>query len=157
MAALIPCFMVATQAEELAEYSCSVFPNSGISRISRHPEGSDQAGQVLTVEFQLSGKPFTALNGMDAGFSMGLTFYITCQDQAEVDHYWEAFLDGGEEGQCGWIKDRFGVWWQVAPARMAEFFSSEDRAAAGRAMAAMMTMRKIDLAIIEAAFADEEQ
>ena len=145
-----------TQGLEAAEYYVSVFPNSKVTNVTYYGEaGPGPAGTVLTVDFELDGKEFTAINGGPMfTFDEAISFLITCEDQAEVDHYWEKLTDGGEESQCGWLKDRYGVSWQVCPGGMAEVLNDPDQARAQRAMTAMLGMRKIDIAALKAA-ADE--
>ena len=115
--------------------------------------GPGPTGSVLTVDFELDGNRFTAINGgPQFTFDEAVSFLIECEDQAEIDRYWEALLaDGGEASQCGWLKDRFGLSWQVVPKGMDELFADPDTARADRAMAAMLTMSKIDIAALEAA------
>jgi len=150
---LTPCLWFDTQGEEAATFYTSVFPNSRIVSTSYYGEaGPRDAGSVLTVEFELDGKPFTALNGgPDFTFSEAISFQIDCEDQDEVDHYWSALSDGGAEGPCGWVKDRFGLSWQVVPTGIEEVFSDSDPERAERAMKAMLEMGKIDLAALRSA------
>lgn len=151
------CLWFDTEAEEAARFYCGIFPNSKITEVARYPEGlpGDRAGQVLTVAFELDGTPFTGLNGgPDFKFSEAISFQIDCQDQAEVDRYWDALLaGGGQESQCGWLKDRFGLSWQVVPTRLSELISGPDKERANRVAAAMMQMVKLDIAKLEAAAA----
>jgi predicted 3-demethylubiquinone-9 3-methyltransferase (glyoxalase superfamily) len=137
-----------TQGEEAANFYCSIFPNSRIVTVSRYPEGSPgPAGEVMTVEYELDGQRFVHINGgPQFTFSEAVSFQINCTDQAETDYYWEKLTDGGEESQCGWLKDRYGFSWQVVPAGMDELFSDPDPARAQRAMQAMLQMRKLDVA-----------
>jgi predicted 3-demethylubiquinone-9 3-methyltransferase (glyoxalase superfamily) len=157
MSKITSCLWFDTQAEEAADFYVSIFPNSKVGKISRYPENlpGDRAGQVLTVEFELDGTPFTGLNGgPHFTFSEAISFQIFVQDQAELDRYWNALLaGGGKESQCGWLKDRFGLSWQVVPKQMGELMSGPDKAAAGRVAAAMMQMIKLDIAKLEAAAA----
>lgn len=157
MPTLTPCLWFDDQAEAAANFYCAIFPNSKITEVSRYPEGipGDRAGQVLTVAFELDGKPFTGLNGgPEFTFSEAISFQVEVETQAELDRYWDALLaDGGTESQCGWLKDRFGLSWQVAPKRLAELMGGPDRAAANRVAAAMMQMVKLDIAKLEAAAA----
>ena len=141
------------KAEEAAEFYVSIFDNSKINAIRSYPEGSPgPAGEVMTVEFELDGVPFVAINGgPQFKFDEAISFMVTCEDQGEVDYFWEKLGDGGEEGPCGWLKDRFGVSWQVVPRGMDEVFDDADPARAQRAFAAMMTMTKLDVAAIQAA------
>ena len=137
-----------TEAEEAAQFYCSVFPNSKILAVTRYPEGSDRAGSVLTVTFELDGQRFLGLNGgPQFKFNEAVSLEIRCADQEEVDYYWEKLTGGGgEEGMCGWVADRFGLSWQVIPKGMEEMFADPDPKRAQRAWQAMMKMRKIDIA-----------
>ena len=141
-----------TQAEEAAEFYVSIFPNSRITNVSHYTEGSPRpAGSVLTVDFLLDGQEITAINGgPEFTFDEAISLLITCADQAEIDHYWSRLTDGGEEGPCGWLKDRYGLSWQVVPDGFAELMSG-DAARAARAMQAVMGMKKLDVAAIHAA------
>ena len=136
-----------SEAEQAAEFYCSLFDNSRILSITRYPEGSPgPAGNVMTVEFELDGQRFVGINGgPQFHFDEAVSFEISCADQAEVDSYWEKLTDGGEEGQCGWLKDRFGLSWQVTPAGMGEVFADRDPERAQRAMQAMLKMSKLDV------------
>jgi predicted 3-demethylubiquinone-9 3-methyltransferase (glyoxalase superfamily) len=142
-----------TQAEEAAAFYVSVFPNSRIVSVARYPEGAPrEAGMVMTVEFELDGERVIAINGgTQFTFDEAVSLMITCETQAEIDHYWERLTDGGEEGPCGWLKDRFGLSWQVAPTGMDEVFSDPDPERARRAMQAMLGMKKLDVAALQAA------
>jgi predicted 3-demethylubiquinone-9 3-methyltransferase (glyoxalase superfamily) len=142
-----------TNAEEAATFYVSVFENSRVTNITHYTEaGPREAGMVLTVEFELNGQRFVGINGgPHFTFDEAISFEIDCETQEELDYYWERLSDGGEEGQCGWLKDRFGVSWQVVPAGMAELFADPDRQRAARAMEAMLKMRKLDLAALQAA------
>jgi predicted 3-demethylubiquinone-9 3-methyltransferase (glyoxalase superfamily) len=145
-----------TEAQAAAELYTSVFPNSRIAAITHYTEANpSQAGRVMTVEFELDGVPYTALNGgPDFTFNESISFMIECESQDDIDDYTAKLTaDGGEVGPCGWIKDRFGLSWQVTPRRLIELVSGDDRETARRVMDAMMQMRKIDLAAIEAAAA----
>jgi predicted 3-demethylubiquinone-9 3-methyltransferase (glyoxalase superfamily) len=150
---IVPSLWFDTEAESAAEFYCSVFPNSKVLAVSRYTEaGPREAGMVLTVDFQLDGKRFTALNGgPQFRFDEAVSFVVECADQAEVDSYWAALSEGGEEGRCGWLKDRFGLSWQVVPAGFEEIMSSPDEGRKARAMAAVLGMSKIDLAAVLAA------
>jgi predicted 3-demethylubiquinone-9 3-methyltransferase (glyoxalase superfamily) len=140
-------------AEEAAEYYTAIFPNSNILNIARYSEaGPLPAGTVMTVEFELGGLRFLAINGgPQFHFSEAISFVITCKDQAEIDYYWERLTDGGEEGPCGWCKDKFGLSWQVVPAGMSEIFGSDDPDRARRASEAMFKMKKLDVATLRGA------
>jgi predicted 3-demethylubiquinone-9 3-methyltransferase (glyoxalase superfamily) len=156
MPAITPNLWLDGNVEEAAEFYISVFGgDSKITAISRYPESSPgPAGEVMTVEWVLDGgQKFVGINGgSQFQFNESVSFQIDCADQAEVDHYWEKLTaDGGEEGQCGWCKDRFGLSWQVVPRGMDAVFSNPDKAAAQRAMTAMLKMSKLDVAELRAA------
>jgi predicted 3-demethylubiquinone-9 3-methyltransferase (glyoxalase superfamily) len=144
-----------TQAEEAMNFYCSVFKNSKPGTVSRYPDGSPggMAGKVMTAEFDLEGMHVTALNaGPQFKFSEAISLYVDCEDQTEVDHYWNSLTaDGGEESMCGWLKDKFGLSWQIIPRRLPELMSDPDKARAGRTMEAMLKMRKIVVADLERA------
>jgi len=136
------------EAEEAANFYTSVFKNSKITRISRYGEtGPGPAGTVMTVEFELDGQPFVALNGgPQFHFNEAISLAVECKNQKEVDTYWDALSAGGEEGQCGWLKDRFGLSWQITPTILPKLVTdTEHPDRADRAMAAMMHMKKIDI------------
>lgn len=146
------------QAEEAANLYTSLLPGSRLTgERALFPEGSPQAGKLMTIGFELLGQKFVGLNGGPLfQFTEAVSFQIPCADQAEVDKYWDALTaDGGEESACGWCKDKFGLSWQVTPTRLFELLSDPDPAIAERSAAAMMTMRKLDIAVLEAAAADE--
>ncbi|BDH05613.1 VOC family protein [Streptomyces seoulensis] len=150
------CLWFDGQAEEAAHYYVSVFKDSGIGRVTHWSEaGPGEPGTVLTVEFTANGQKFVALNGgPEFKFSEAISFQILCADQREIDHYWTRLTeDGGEGGPCGWLKDKFGVSWQVCPERLLEMTSDPDPQKAARAFTAMMTMGKLDLAALEEAYA----
>jgi len=155
MPKITPCLWFDTQGEEAARFYTSIFPNSRIVDVAHYGEaGPRDAGTVMVVKFELDGQEFVALNGgPEFTFDEAISFQIDCADQEEVDRYSEALTDGGEQGPCGWVKDRFGLSWQVVPKRMIELLSDPDEARAQRAMAAMLEMRKIDIAAVEAAAA----
>jgi predicted 3-demethylubiquinone-9 3-methyltransferase (glyoxalase superfamily) len=142
-----------TEAEEAAEFYCSVFPGSEITGIMRYGDaGPRGAGTVLTVDFTLDGTPFTGINGgPQFRFTEAVSLLIDCADQDEVDHYWERLTDGGEEGRCGWLKDRYGLSWQVVPRELGSLLGDPDPDRAERATAAMLAMGKIDVAELRAA------
>jgi predicted 3-demethylubiquinone-9 3-methyltransferase (glyoxalase superfamily) len=142
-----------TESEEAAAFYVSVFPNSEIKSITHYGEaGPREAGLVLTVEFTLDGQGYTAINGgPQFPFTEAISLLVNCADQDEVDQYWSRLGEGGREGPCGWLKDRYGVSWQVCPTGMAELLNDPDQARAQRAMKAMLGMRKIDLAALRAA------
>ncbi len=151
--AVTPFLWFDIEAEEAARFYASVFPHSRIISVSRYSSAkTDREGQVMTVDFELRGQRFVALNGgPQYRFSEAISFVISCEDQAEIDYYWERLTDGGEEGPCGWLKDRFGLSWQVVPSHMGELMGGGDPAAARRAFEAMMGMRKLDIAALQAA------
>ncbi len=153
MAAVVPNLWFDTEALEAAEFYVSVFPNSRITDVSRYGEaGMREAGTVMTVDFELNGQPFTAINGgPQFKFDEAVSFLIPCADQAEVDHYWDALTDGGSESQCGWLKDRYGLSWQVCPTELGELLGDPNPDRASRAMQAMLNMTKIELATLRAA------
>lgn len=140
-------------AEEAAKFYTSVFPNSSISGVTHYGEaGPGEPGSIMTVEFTVDGRPFVGLNGgPDYRFSEAISFQIHCADQAEVDRYWDALTDGGEEGPCGWLKDRFGVSWQVVPTALLDLIQDPDPARSQRAMQAMFGMKRLDIAALQAA------
>jgi predicted 3-demethylubiquinone-9 3-methyltransferase (glyoxalase superfamily) len=143
-----------TEAEEAASFYTSVFPNSRVVSVARYTEaGPRPAGTVMTVEFELDGQRFVGINGgPQFTFDEAVSFQIDCETQEEIDRYWEQLTaDGGEEGPCGWLKDRFGLSWQVVPGGMEELFDDPDRDRATRAMQAMLQMKKIDIAALRAA------
>ena len=150
---IVPNLWFDTEAEEAAEFYTSLFPNSRIVNVSHYTDaGPRPAGEVMTVDFELDGQGFTAINGgPEFKFDEAVSFLITVDDQAELDHYWERLTDGGDEGPCGWCKDRFGLSWQVVPAGMAELFSDPDTGRVERAMRAMLQMRRLDIAALRAA------
>jgi predicted 3-demethylubiquinone-9 3-methyltransferase (glyoxalase superfamily) len=146
-----------TQAEEAARFYASVFPNSRVTDVVRYGEsGPGPAGSVMTVRFQLDGSDFVALNGGPMyRFTEAVSFVVDCKSQDEVDYYWAALTDGGEEGQCGWLKDRYGLSWQVVPDGLAPLLADPDPGRAQRALQAMLSMRKLDIAAMARAAADE--
>ena len=141
------------QAEEAARFYVSVFENSRIVNVTHYTEaGPRPAGMVMTVEFELDGQRFVAINGgPEFTFDEAVSFEIACEDQAELDRYWEKLTDGGSEGPCGWLKDRYGLSWQVTPKGLAELISDEDPARAERVMRAMFAMRKLDIDVLRQA------
>jgi predicted 3-demethylubiquinone-9 3-methyltransferase (glyoxalase superfamily) len=142
-----------TQGKDAADFYVSVFPNSNITNITHYNEAvPDRAGTVLTVEFVLDRQEYIAINGgPQFTFDEAISLLVNCADQAEVDYYWDKLSEGGEEGQCGWLTDKFGLSWQVAPAGMVEALNDPDPARAERAMTAMLGMKKLDLAALKAA------
>lgn len=152
---IAPCLWFANDGEEAAKFYVSLLPNSRIDRVQKSPIDypGGKAGSVLVIEFTLAGQRFQALNGGEkAVYTQALSLSIDCTDQQEVDRIWDAFLkNGGKEVACGWITDRWGVSWQVVPSILPRLLADPDVAKAGRAMAAMMDMVKLDVAKIEAA------
>ncbi|TLM87385.1 VOC family protein [Hymenobacter jeollabukensis] len=142
------------QAEQAAQLYVSLFPDSAITRVTRYPAaGPMPAGQVMTVEFSLAGQQYVALNGgPHFTFTEGISLSVACQDQAEIDRLWDALTaDGGAPSQCGWLKDRFGVSWQITPANMSELMRGDTPAQSQRRMQAMLKMHKIDIAALRQA------
>jgi predicted 3-demethylubiquinone-9 3-methyltransferase (glyoxalase superfamily) len=142
-----------TQGEEAAEFYCSIFPNSKITNVTHYGDaGPGPVGTVLTVDFVLDGQEYTAINGgPHFTFNEAISLLINCEDQEEVDHYWSKLTDGGQEVQCGWLKDRYGLSWQVCPVGMIELLNDPDPERSQRAMKAMLGMVKLDLAALQAA------
>ncbi|HSA57540.1 MAG TPA: VOC family protein, partial [Gemmatimonadaceae bacterium] len=151
MSSIRPFLWYATEAEDAANFYVSIIPNSRVVNVMRGGPG----GPVIAVDFELDGRPFAALNGRQGpGFTEATSFAVTCETQAEVDRYWNALTSGGgEEGQCGWLKDRWGVSWQVVPAVLSKLLGDPDPAKAGRVMQAMLPMRRLDIAALERAHA----
>jgi predicted 3-demethylubiquinone-9 3-methyltransferase (glyoxalase superfamily) len=154
---ITPSLWFDTEAEDAASFYISVFKNSRIVNVARYTDaGPRPAGTVMTVEFELDGQRFVGINGgPQFTFDEAVSFQISCADQDEVDYFWERLTEGGEEGQCGWLKDRFGLSWQVVPTGMAEVFANPDPAAAQRAMQAMFGMSKLDIGALRRAAAGE--
>ena len=154
---LTPMLWFATEALEAAEFYVGVFPGAELGRVFRAPgdSPSGSTGDILSVDFTILGTPFVALNGgPDFTFSEAVSFVILTEDQAETDYYWSALTaDGGEESVCGWLKDKYGLSWQVTPRRLLELTQHDDAGIGARSFAAMMTMKKIDIAALEAAAA----
>jgi predicted 3-demethylubiquinone-9 3-methyltransferase (glyoxalase superfamily) len=153
MSGITPCLWFDTDGEEAANFYTSLFPNSTILNVSRYGEGGPRAaGTVMTVSFELDGLEFLALNGgPNYTFSEAVSFMVSCADQDEVDRYWEALSEGGEEGPCGWLKDRFGLSWQIVPKALPRLLGDPDPAKAQRVMQAMMGMKKIVIEELEQA------
>jgi predicted 3-demethylubiquinone-9 3-methyltransferase (glyoxalase superfamily) len=154
MQKVTPCLWFDGQAEQAASYYVSLLPNSRIDRVVRSPADtpSGPAGMVLAVEFTLAGNKFSGLNGgPQFPFTEAVSFQIACEDQAEVDRLWAALSDGGSPSQCGWLKDRWGLSWQIVPTRLFQLLADPDPARARRAMEAMLKMRKLDIAAMERA------
>jgi predicted 3-demethylubiquinone-9 3-methyltransferase (glyoxalase superfamily) len=151
------CLWFDGQAEEAANYYTSIFENSSVGRVIRHTgAGPGAAGSVLTAEFELNGQSFVGLNGgPEFTFNESISFQILCDDQDEVDYYWTKLSDEGEESVCGWLKDKYGVSWQVIPAAFIDMAADPDQEKAKRAMEAMLSMKKLDLAALQKAYTGE--
>ena len=155
MQKLTPCLWFDTEGEEAATFYTSVFPNSKIVEVTRYGSAGPRAeGTVMTVSFELDGQRFTALNGgPDFKFNEAISFEVACKDQAEVDEFWTTLSEGGEQGPCGWLRDRYGVSWQIVPTRLNELIADPDQEKAQRVMAAMLKMGKIEIDELERAAA----
>ena len=153
MQKLTPCLWFDTEGEAAATFYTSVFPNSRILEVAHYGSAGPRAeGTVMTVSFELDGQKFIALNGgPDFTFNEAISFEVSCESQEEVDRFWSTLSEGGEEGPCGWLKDKFGVSWQVVPTRLVELLTDTDREKAQRVMAAMLKMRKIEIDELERA------
>jgi predicted 3-demethylubiquinone-9 3-methyltransferase (glyoxalase superfamily) len=150
---IVPNLWFDTEAEEAARFYISVFKNARIVNVTHYNEaGPRQAGMVMTVEFELDGQRFVGINGgPDFTFDEAVSFQISCETQDEVDYYWERLSEGGKEGPCGWLKDRYGLAWQVVPTTMEELLTDADPERARRAMQAMLEMGKLDIAALRSA------
>jgi predicted 3-demethylubiquinone-9 3-methyltransferase (glyoxalase superfamily) len=154
MPKITPFLWFDTQAEEAAKVYCSIFPNSKIGTVTRYSKvGPGPEGSVLTVAFALDGQDFTALNaGPQFKFTEAVSFVIRCKTQDEIDHYWSKLTaNGGQESMCGWLKDKFGLSWQVVPANISELMSDPDPQKSGRVMQALLQMKKLDISALEKA------
>lgn len=154
MQTITTCLWFTTEAEQAAEHYVEVFDDARIVEVSRHGEGGPApAGEAILVAFELAGQQLLALNGRPDGvaFDASISLQVSCADQAEVDHYWDRLVEGGEESQCGWLTDRYGVSWQIVPTRLPELLGDPDPLRAGRAVQAMLQMRQIDIAALERA------
>jgi predicted 3-demethylubiquinone-9 3-methyltransferase (glyoxalase superfamily) len=146
-----------TQAEEAAKYYVSIFKNSKITNVTHYGEaGPGPAGSVMTVAFELDGQEFTALNGgPQFTFTPAVSFVVNCKTQDEVDYYWDKFSAEGEEVQCGWVTDKFGLSWQIVPDGISEYIGGDDEEGTQRAMEAMFTMKKLDIDVLRRAYNGE--
>jgi predicted 3-demethylubiquinone-9 3-methyltransferase (glyoxalase superfamily) len=155
MSKVIPWLWFDTEAEEAAKYYTSVFPNSRITEVTHYGSaGPREEGMVLTVAFELDGQKLMALNGgPDFKFTEAISLEVACDDQEEVDRYWSTLSQGGEEGPCGWLKDKYGLSWQIIPKRLTELLGDPDREKSQRVMAAMLKMGKIEIDELERAAA----
>jgi len=155
MQKIVPFLWFDTQAEDAAHFYVSVFKNSSIENVSRftNEKGLDQ---VMSVTFMLDGHEYNALNGGPVfTFSPAISFFVNCEDQAEVDRLWNQLSDGGEQQQCGWLKDKYGISWQIVPTVLGELLGDEDPVKAQNVMEAMLTMNKIDIAELQKAYRSE--
>jgi predicted 3-demethylubiquinone-9 3-methyltransferase (glyoxalase superfamily) len=156
---IAPCLWFDRQAEAAAKFYISVFPNSRINQISRYTEAGreihgKEPGSVLTVEFEIDGQSFTALNGgPHFKFNEAVSFQIMCDSQSEIDHFWDELCPEGQSGQCGWLKDKYGVSWQVVPSVLPQMLSDTDRTKTERVMSVLMKMKKFDVEALERAYA----
>jgi predicted 3-demethylubiquinone-9 3-methyltransferase (glyoxalase superfamily) len=153
MQKVTPCLWFDTEGEEAARFYTSVFPNSRIVDVARYGSaGPRPEGTVMTVSFELDGQKYVALNGgPEFTFNEAISFQVSCENQEEVDTFWNTLSDGGEEGPCGWLKDRFGVSWQIVPTVLPELLGDPDREKSQRVMEAMLNMKKIEIADLEQA------
>jgi predicted 3-demethylubiquinone-9 3-methyltransferase (glyoxalase superfamily) len=152
---ITPHLWYAQEAEEAAQFYASIFPDSRVDRVTAMPADSPSgpAGSVKMVEFTLFGQPFTAISaGPLDSFNHAISFVVNCEDQAEVDRYWEALLQGGTPSQCGWLKDKYGVSWQVVPTVLGKMMAAPDRNRAKHVAEAMLKMVKLDIAGLKAAY-----
>ena len=150
---ITPCLWFDTQAEDAAKHYTSIFKDSRIVHVSRYGSaGPRPAGMVMVVHFQIEGQDFVALNGgPEFTIDEAISFQVNCESQAEIDKFWTKLSEGGEEGPCGWVKDKFGVSWQIVPTRLDELIRDPDEKKAQRVMSVMLGMKKIDLAELERA------
>jgi len=158
---IVPCLWFDSQAEDAAKFYVSAFgKNSGINRVTHYTEAGKEVhgrkpGTVMTVAFELAGEPLTALNGgPNFKFTEAISLQVMCDSQAEIDHFWKTLASGGDERaqQCGWLKDKYGLSWQIVPKMMDELFSDGDAAKASRVMNAMLKMKKLDIAALQTAY-----
>ncbi|MEZ2127025.1 MULTISPECIES: VOC family protein [unclassified Sinorhizobium] len=144
-----PCLWFDNQLEDAVNFYRSIFKNSKISETMRHPDG-----KLFTASFELEGQKFMGLNGgPHFTFNEAVSFFVSCADQAEVDYYWDRLLDGGKAQKCGWLKDRFGLSWQIVPDALMRYMTDPDREKANRVQQAMMQMVKFDIAALDRAYA----
>ena len=153
MKGITPCLWFDSEGEEAAAFYTTLFPNSTILSVTRFGPGAPRpAEMVMTVSFELDGREFLALNGgPEYKFNEAVSFQVTCEDQEEVDRYWDALSAGGEEGPCGWLKDRYGVSWQIIPSALPELLGDPDREKSQRVMQALLKMKKIEIDVLERA------
>ncbi len=154
---IVPCLWFDNQGEEAAKFYTSIFKGSKINKITHYTEAGREvhgrkAGSVMTVAFELAGQPFTALNGgPQFKFNESISFQVNCETQDEIDHFWSKLSEGGQEGPCGWLKDQFGVSWQIIPSMMADLFANPDPRKSGKVMQAMLKMKKLNIAELKRA------
>jgi two-component system sensor histidine kinase QseC len=154
MSSITPCLWFESRAAEALELYTSVFPDARVHSETRWPEGTPNAGALLSAEFELAGQRFILIDGGGPGFTDAISLSVGVETQEEVDRYWEALLaGGGEESMCGWLRDRFGVAWQIIPSILPRYMADPDSARAARVTQAMMQMRKIVIADLETAYA----
>lgn len=155
--ALTTCLWFDGQAEEAANHYLTIFEDGKLGRIARYTEaGPGPAGSVITVEFEINGQQFVGLNGgPQFTFDEAISFQVPCADQDEVDYYWDKLSEGGQEGPCGWVKDKYGVSWQVVPTELIDMVTDGDQQKAARATAAMLKMGKLDIAALRTAYDGE--
>jgi predicted 3-demethylubiquinone-9 3-methyltransferase (glyoxalase superfamily) len=147
---MVTCLWFDGQAEQAAQHYVSIFKDGRVGRVSHH---GDEPGRALTVEFEVNGQRFVGLNGGPRfRFDEAISFQVLCADQAEVDHYWDALVEGGEESQCGWLKDRFGLSWQIVPSELIDLLHTPEPAKVERMMQEMYTMRRLDIARLRRAY-----
>ena len=156
MSKITPFLWFDNQAEEAMNFYCSIFPNSKADEVTRSGVGVGEppaAGKVTSVTFELDGQPFIAFNGgPEFQFSAAISFYVNCQTQEEVDELWEKLSYGAQEKQCGWLRDQFGVWWQIIPTALSQMLQDPDKDKAQNVMQAMLQMEKIDIAALQKAY-----
>lgn len=151
---IAPCLWFDANAEEAVNYYVSIFKDSKVLHVDRYSDvGPDPDAPVVFIEFQINGQPFQAINGgPEFTFSEAISFSVECADQAEVDYYWNTLTKEGEESQCGWLKDKYGVSWQIVPTRLEELLRDPDREKAGKVMRRMLQMQKLDVAELQTAY-----
>jgi len=155
---LTPCLWFDHEAEAAAKFYVSVFASGRIGRVARYGKAGQEvhgrpAGSVMTVEFELDGQDFVALNGGPVfKFTEAVSFQVHCDNQDEIDHYWNRLGEGGEEGPCGWLKDRYGLSWQIVPTALGQMLQDKDAGKSGRVMSALMGMKKLDLGELRRAY-----
>lgn len=154
MQKISPCLWFDNQAEEAVKFYTSVFKNSKIDKVSYYgEEGPGQKGTVLTITFQLNGQEFMALNGgPEFKFTPALSLFVNCEEQDEVDYFWEELSAGGEKGQCGWLTDKYGVSWQIVPTILGVLMSDKDAKKTANVMHALLQMKKLDIAVLKEAY-----